>query len=228
MKARLLRFCANWTRPLEPRKDEALDAALLVGTASVPRRRGGGRALNEAVRIAIDAMGGDHGPGSDPPGCRPRARRPHKDMRFLFFGDEKRMRPILDGLPRLAAVSVLRHTDVAVKMDDRPSQALRAGRRTSSMWLAIDAVKKGEADVAFFGRQYRRIDGHVENLSAHDGAYRASGDCRDLADHARPVDRSRRRRDDRRPMRSISSISRSWAPPWPASSSMCRGRPLGY
>src|SRR5258708_31806861 len=33
-------------------------------------------------------------------------------------------------------------------MHDKPSQALRRGRRTSSMWLAIDAVKKGEADVA--------------------------------------------------------------------------------
>jgi glycerol-3-phosphate acyltransferase PlsX len=33
-------------------------------------------------------------------------------------------------------------------MDDKPSQALRQGRWKSSMWLAIDAVKKGEADVA--------------------------------------------------------------------------------
>jgi phosphate acyltransferase len=40
------------------------------------------------------------------------------------------------------------HTDVAVRMDDKPSQALRNGRWKSSMWLAIDAVKKGEADVA--------------------------------------------------------------------------------
>jgi glycerol-3-phosphate acyltransferase PlsX len=37
---------------------------------------------------------------------------------------------------------------VAVKMTDKPSQALRAGRRASSMWLAIEAVKKGEADCA--------------------------------------------------------------------------------
>src|SRR6202000_3368445 len=29
-----------------------------------------------------------------------------------------------------------------------PGRALRRGRKTSSMWLAIDAVKKGEADVA--------------------------------------------------------------------------------
>jgi len=40
------------------------------------------------------------------------------------------------------------HTSVAVKMDEKPSQALRHGRWKSSMWLAIDAVKKGEADVA--------------------------------------------------------------------------------
>jgi phosphate acyltransferase len=32
-------------------------------------------------------------------------------------------------------------------MKDKPSKALRRGRKTSSMWLAIDAVKKGEADV---------------------------------------------------------------------------------
>jgi glycerol-3-phosphate acyltransferase PlsX len=40
------------------------------------------------------------------------------------------------------------HTDVAIKMNDKPSQALRKGRWKSSMWLAIDAVKKGEADAA--------------------------------------------------------------------------------
>ena len=33
-------------------------------------------------------------------------------------------------------------------MHDKPSQALRRGRKNSSMWLAIEAVKKGEADVA--------------------------------------------------------------------------------
>jgi phosphate acyltransferase len=38
------------------------------------------------------------------------------------------------------------HTEVSIRMDDKPSQALRYGRWKSSMWLAIDAVKKGEAD----------------------------------------------------------------------------------
>jgi glycerol-3-phosphate acyltransferase PlsX len=102
----------------------------------------------EPVRIAVDAMGGDHGPEVILPGAL-RALGNRQDIRFLFFGDEKRMRPIFETSPRLAAVSSMQHTDVAVKMEDKPSQALRAGRRVSSMWLAIEAVKKGDADVAF-------------------------------------------------------------------------------
>jgi glycerol-3-phosphate acyltransferase PlsX len=47
----------------------------------------------------------------------------------------------------LKKASRVTHTDVTVAMHDKPSQALRRGRKNSSMWLAIDAVKKGEADV---------------------------------------------------------------------------------
>ena len=56
--------------------------------------------------------------------------------------------PLLDHYPELKAVTRLIHTSVAVKMGDKPSQALRQGRRVSSMWMALEAVKKGEADVA--------------------------------------------------------------------------------
>ena len=56
--------------------------------------------------------------------------------------------PLLAEHPALRAASRIVHTDVAVKMDDKPSQALRHGRWKSSMWMAIDAVKRGEADVA--------------------------------------------------------------------------------
>src|SRR5690606_269862 len=55
--------------------------------------------------------------------------------------------PVLESLPRLKAASRFEHCDVAVRMDDKPSQALRQGRRVSSMWRAIEAVKNGEADV---------------------------------------------------------------------------------
>ena len=103
--------------------------------------------MSNSVRIALDAMGGDHGPSVVLPGAAiALERRP--DLTFILFGDEKLLQPLLDANPKLKAVARVVHTDISVKMDDKPSQALRAGRRTSSMWLALAAVKKGEADVA--------------------------------------------------------------------------------
>jgi glycerol-3-phosphate acyltransferase PlsX len=99
------------------------------------------------VRIALDAMGGDHGASVVVPGAEVSLGR-HPDMEFVLFGDGAVVEPLIATRPRLKAVSRFVHTDVAVKMDAKPSQALRQGRRKSSMWLAIDAVKRGEADVA--------------------------------------------------------------------------------
>jgi len=99
------------------------------------------------VRIALDAMGGDHGASVLLPGADISLVR-HPDIEYVMFGNEAVVRPVLDKLPRLKAVTRFVHTDVAVGMSDKPSQALRRGRWKSSMWLALDAVKKGEADAA--------------------------------------------------------------------------------
>ena len=72
----------------------------------------------------------------------------HPACEFLFFGNAALIAPLIDARAKLKAVSRLVHTDIAVRMEDKPSQALRYGRWKSSMWLAIDAVKKGEADMA--------------------------------------------------------------------------------
>ncbi len=104
--------------------------------------------MAQKVRIALDAMGGDFGPAVVIPGAEIANAR-HPDTEFVIFGDEAQICPLLETRPRLkAATTKVVHTDVVVKMDDKPSQALRHGRWKSSMWLAIDAVKKGEADVA--------------------------------------------------------------------------------
>jgi len=103
--------------------------------------------MAQKVRIALDAMGGDVGPAVVVPGADVSLAR-HPDTEFILFGDEAVVRPLVDERPRLKAASRLMHTDVVVRMDAKPSQALRQGRWKSSMWLAIDAVKKGEADVA--------------------------------------------------------------------------------
>ena len=49
--------------------------------------------------------------------------------------------------PKVAAASTFVHCEIAVRMDDKPSQALRQGRWKSSMWKAVEAVKLGEADL---------------------------------------------------------------------------------
>jgi len=102
--------------------------------------------MPQKVRIALDAMGGDVGASVVIPGAAISLNR-HPDTEFLLFGDRAKIGPELEKHPALKAASRVIHTDVAVGMDDKPSQALRRGRKTSSMWLAIEAVKKGEADV---------------------------------------------------------------------------------
>src|SRR5437588_5632474 len=97
------------------------------------------------VRIALDAMGGDHGAAVVVPGAELSLAR-HPDIEFLLFGDRTAIEPLVGTRPQLRDACRVIHTDVAIKMHDKPSQALRKGRWKSSMWLAIDAVKKGEAD----------------------------------------------------------------------------------
>jgi phosphate acyltransferase len=97
--------------------------------------------------IALDAMGGDSGPNVVIPGAELAAIR-HPTFRFLLFGDQAVISPLLDKYPRLKARAEIRHSDVAIGMDEKPSQALRHGRGKSGMWQTINAVATGEADAA--------------------------------------------------------------------------------
>jgi glycerol-3-phosphate acyltransferase PlsX len=106
--------------------------------------------MSDKVRIALDAMGGDHGPAVVVAGADLALAR-HPGTEFLFFGNTALVAPLVEARPSLKAAAKLVHTDIAVRMEDKPSQALRYGRWKSSMWLAIDAVKKGDADVAVSG-----------------------------------------------------------------------------
>ena len=96
--------------------------------------------------IAVDVMGGDFGPEVAIPGLAKSLDR-YPELRFQLFGIEEKCTPILDQFPKLKNASEFHHCDVAVRMDDKPSKALRHGRWRSSMWRSIEAVKNGEADV---------------------------------------------------------------------------------
>lgn len=95
------------------------------------------------IRLALDGMGGDAAPGIVVDGAaRALAQRP--ELRFLLFGDETQIAPLLAAHSDLPAATELRHTPDAVAADAKPSTALRQGRN-SSMRLAIDAVRDGDA-----------------------------------------------------------------------------------
>ena len=103
--------------------------------------------MPETITISLDAMGGDTGPEVAIGGAEIAAdRRP--DLRFLVFGEEAKVLPILNATRRVKERSEFHHCSVTVQMHDKPSQALRQGRRDSSMWRSIEAVKNREAGAA--------------------------------------------------------------------------------
>ena len=95
-------------------------------------------------------MGGDHAPRVVIHGAHI-ALKERRNIRFIFHGREEQIAPLLEEYPALKAASTVRHCDVVIAMDEKPSQALRKGKGTSSMWMAIQAVRDKEADVAISG-----------------------------------------------------------------------------
>ena len=102
--------------------------------------------MSKQPRIAIDAMGGDEGVRVMIAGVA-LARHRHEGLRFTLFGDEARIKVALESHPNLRAASEVVHTDQVVEATDKPSAALRKSKN-SSMGLAIQAVKSGEAGAA--------------------------------------------------------------------------------
>lgn len=102
--------------------------------------------MTSSARIAVDAMGGDEGLAVMLAGVA-RARRRFDDMRFLLVGDEAAIRDGLKQHPNLTAASEIVHAPDIITADDKPSQAIRRAK-TTSMGIAIDLVKRGDAGAA--------------------------------------------------------------------------------
>lgn len=88
-------------------------------------------------------MGGDEAPHIVVEGAH-LARARHPDARFVIFGDEAQIKPLVARYAGLADIMDIRHTPDRVTSEDKPAVALRQGRN-SSMRLAINAVADGEA-----------------------------------------------------------------------------------
>ena len=95
--------------------------------------------------VSVDAMGGDNGYKTVIDGLA-RAARKHPNLKFVVHGKEAKL------AKRIAECNLekkceIRHCDGEVKMDTKPSSALRDGKGTS-MWSAIETVRRKEANVA--------------------------------------------------------------------------------
>ncbi|MBK1722013.1 phosphate acyltransferase PlsX [Thiocystis violacea] len=97
--------------------------------------------MKQRCTIALDAMGGDHGPEVVVPAAlRYLAENPHADL--ILVGNEARIESLIGNASRERLR--IRPTTQEVAMDESPSKALR-GKKDSSMRVAIDLVKDGEA-----------------------------------------------------------------------------------
>jgi glycerol-3-phosphate acyltransferase PlsX len=103
--------------------------------------RGNHAADNRGVTIAVDAMGGDHGPTEIVPGAIDYATQ-HPEDRVILVGDADTIRSIAGDLPSNAEIV---HASEVVGMDEHPAKAFRE-KKDSTILVATDLVKQGRAE----------------------------------------------------------------------------------
>jgi glycerol-3-phosphate acyltransferase PlsX len=94
-------------------------------------------------------MGGDSGPSAIIAGAS-RARRRDPDLQFTIYGDERQVEAELEQHRNLVEGVTVVHSPEAIEASEKPSQAIRRAR-TTSMGMAINAVKEERADAALSG-----------------------------------------------------------------------------
>lgn len=98
-----------------------------------------------AIRLAVDAMGGDFGPRIVVPAVQDVLLR-HPQLQVQLYGDQTEIKKYLtDFSDDLTSRLQIHHTHECIRMDDSISIALRQ-KKQSSMRLALEAVKLQQAD----------------------------------------------------------------------------------
>ena len=102
--------------------------------------------MNNPIKIAVDAMGGDNSPNKVIKGIYIHSLNSH-DTFYKIFGDENIIIPLLNKYKISKHKFEVVHTKNIIKDSDSPLGAAKKGKDTS-MWLTIDSVKKNESHVA--------------------------------------------------------------------------------
>ena len=98
----------------------------------------------DSVKIAVDAMGGDNSPKKVIDGIIHNHQKNDKVF-FKIFGNKKEIEKLIEKKISINNFEIV-HTDNYVLSTDTPLEAAKKGKNTS-MWLAIESVKKKEADI---------------------------------------------------------------------------------
>jgi glycerol-3-phosphate acyltransferase PlsX len=100
--------------------------------------------LSQNITIAVDAMGGDHGPSVTVPASL-RLLRETPELQIILVGSESVIQSLVSGREgEFGARLRVQNATQIVEMDERPQDALRK-KKDSSMRVAIDLVKSAEA-----------------------------------------------------------------------------------
>jgi len=94
-------------------------------------------------------MGGDCGPSTMIAGAAKALKR-DRSLQFVIYGDEAQVAAELQKNDSVCAAATVVHSPEAIASSEKPSQAIRRAR-TTSMGMAINAVKEGKADAALSG-----------------------------------------------------------------------------
>ena len=100
--------------------------------------------MSDMIKIAVDAMGGDNSPKKIIDGII-HNHQSNKEVCYKIFGDQNKISEIVKDKINKDFFEIF-HTEDIVKSADSPLEGAKRGKNTS-MWLAIESVKKKEADI---------------------------------------------------------------------------------
>lgn len=92
------------------------------------------------MKIAIDAMGGDHAPKAVVEGAM-KALEDRKDLELVLVGDRKQIEPLITSNERVSII----HTDEVIRGDEDPIRSVRR-KKNASLVLTANEVKEKRAE----------------------------------------------------------------------------------
>ena len=100
--------------------------------------------MADLINIAVDAMGGDNSPRKILEGIKIHSNI-SPEVEYKLFGNQNKIETIISEISLDTNKISINHTENTVNDNDSPLSGAKKGKDTS-LWLAIDSLKKNEAD----------------------------------------------------------------------------------